>query len=83
MIGVFIGGREHPLSELLRALAPDWNELCVGLPEGTKFEEGQRPEVKRSVDSFLDEDLARSWLVDTIDRFVNVIRPRAAALAGN
>ena len=83
MIGVFIGGREHPLSELLRALAPDWKELCVSLPEGAKFEEGQRLEVKRSVDSFLDEDSARSWLIEAIDGFVNVIRPRAAALAGS
>jgi hypothetical protein len=83
MLGVFIGGREHPLSELLRAISPDWKELCVDLPEGTEFEEGKRLEVKRQIESFPDEDSAQKWLVDAINRFVNVIRPRAATLAGN
>lgn len=83
MLGVFIGGREHPLSELLRAILPDWKELCVDLPEGTEFEEGKRLEVKRQIESFPDEDSAQKWLVDAINRFVNVIRPRAATLARN
>jgi hypothetical protein len=82
VVGVFLGGREHPLSELLRALTPDWNEIAVGLPEGTTFEDGRKLEVTRPTASFPDDESARSWLVEAIDKFVNQIRPRAAALAG-
>ena len=79
---MYLGGREHPLAELLRALAPDWQDLCVGLPEGTTFDERRTIEVKRPMTAFLDEDAGREWLADAINRFVNEIRPRAAALAG-
>ena len=81
-VGVFVGGREHPLAELLLALWPDWSELRISLPEGTTFEEGQRLEVKRPLSSFVDEDSAREWLAEVVNGFVNEIRPRAAALAG-
>jgi hypothetical protein len=81
-VGVFLGGREHPLVELLRALEPDWDDLRETLPEGTVFDPGQKLQVSRPLGSFSNEDDARSWLIETVNKFVNEIRPRAAALAG-
>lgn len=82
-VGVFVGGREHPLAELLLALVPDCSDICANLPEGATFREDKGPEVKRPISSFADEDSARRWLVDAINAFVNEIRPRAATLAGS
>lgn len=81
-VGVFLGGREDPLAELLRALEPDWGDLRQALPDRTEFDPRQKLQVTRPLASFADEDAARSWLIDTVNAFVNEIRPRAAALAG-
>ena len=80
-IGVFVGGREHPLAELLRALAPAWTEMRENLPAGTEFESGRKLQVTRPLASFGDDDAARRWLIESINAFVNEIRPRASDLA--
>ena len=79
-VGVFLGGREDPLATLLRGLEPDVEALRAGLPEETEIEPGQKIQVSRPLASFPDEDAARRWLIDSINRFVNELRPRSAAL---
>ena len=82
MVGIFLGGREDPLAELLRFLENDWDVLREVLPEGTEFTFGQKLYVAKPLASFIDEDAARSWLVKAINMFVNEIRPRAVELVG-
>jgi hypothetical protein len=78
-LGVCLSGREVARAELLRALQPQSAEILSQLPEGAEFDGGQLV-VQRRWDAFKDDDQRRKWLLQTINAFVNALRPRIREL---
>jgi hypothetical protein len=76
--GVFLGGREEPLRELIRRL--DAEALLADLPTGTRRGEAGGFVISRRESEFATEDDERRWLAETLNHFVNAMRPRIRKL---
>ncbi len=80
-MGVYVRGREIPLAELLRALAPLVDEILRELPEGAEFDLDEKTfGVQRRWDEFTSDDERRKWLGETVNSFVNALRWRVGQL---
>lgn len=78
-VGVALRGREIPRSDLLGNLEPEAEAILEALPEGTVFERDKLG-IERSWSDFQDDDQRRKWLLQTINAFVNELRPRISKL---
>lgn len=82
-VGVCIHGRKGADQELLNALSPEKTAILAELPPGSEYRGFDKDPsrytytaVKRQ-NEFRDDVEMKSWLADTINKFVNAIRPRA------
>ena len=80
--GVRLSGKQAPLAELLRALEPQMVAILASLPEDTRFDTDTGLSIQRPMTEFENDDLAREWLIQTINQFINELRPRLARLIG-
>ena len=81
-VGVQLSGRQAPLAELLRTLEPQTEAILENLPEGTRFDPDSGLRIQRSMTEFGNEEQARQWLIQTINQFINELRPRVARMIG-
>ena len=81
-VGVQLSGRQAPLAELLRALEPQTEAILENLPEGTRFDPDTGLGIQRPMTEFGNDEQAREWLIQTINQFINELRPRVARLIG-
>ncbi|CAM5797791.1 hypothetical protein [Rhizobacter fulvus] len=79
-LGVFVSGQEVARTELLRAIAPEIDQILGALPEGAIYEEGKTLELSRGWSEFRSDDERRDWLATAINAFVNQLRPRVERL---
>ena len=77
-----MSGRQAPLAELLRALEPQTEAILDNLPEGTQFDPDTGLGIQRPMTEFANDEQAREWLIQTINQFINELRPRVARLIG-
>ncbi len=83
--GVFLSGREAALAELSERIEADLDEIGGELPHGTV---ARRSDDGRAIDvsvvlpnsSFSDDDQKREWLKESLNAYVNVLRPRIKRL---
>lgn len=85
--GVFLAGRDEALRELWSRIELDLDEIVAELPEGTISgnvrSSGQVAILTgRDNRSFSGDDEQRQWLKETINRYVNALRPRIRRLLG-
>jgi hypothetical protein len=85
--GVGLSGREDGLRELWTRLVPDLDEIMRELPEGTLSVGPDEPSgtkisiyTTRPIRSFSNDDEKRKWLMTTLNRYANVLRPRVKRL---
>lgn len=75
--GVALSGRGKRIDELWRRLRRDADQIQQELPEGSTVQEGRfgigliKPNAE-----FKDDEERRAWLKETLNTFVNVLRPR-------
>jgi hypothetical protein len=81
-VGVQLSGRQAPLAELLRALEPQTEAIFENLPEGTRFDPDTGLGIECPMTEFGNDEQAREWLIQTINQFINDLRPRVARLIG-
>ena len=81
-VGVQLSGLQAPLAELLRALEPQTEAILENLPEGTRFDPDTGLGIQRPMTEFANDEQAREWLIQTINQFINELRPRVARLIG-
>lgn len=79
--GVFLSGRKEPLGEAWERIAPDLCDVLAELPEATVApgfrETGEAPlSTKLQCGTFPDDDTVRDWLKQTLNAYVNALRPR-------
>jgi hypothetical protein len=84
-IAVTLSGRTGADQEMLRALDPFMPEILRELPPGTELSaseefSGKTLASRRDADSFVDDDERRAWLIETINKYVNALRPRLKRL---
>lgn len=85
-VGVGVGGRGLAGQEMLRQLEPQIPEILAELPPGTQYRPSSIPDggmtiaLVRDVAELGDEDARRAWLAETINSFVNALRPRVKKL---
>jgi len=86
-IGVGTSGRGEAHQEMLRQLEPQMPEILAELPAGAEYRRslsspGMTVVCNRPTADFENDDARRTWLVETINGFVNVLRPRIKQLVG-
>jgi hypothetical protein len=79
--GVFLAGREGPLLEAWERLAPDLDMIAAELPNGTKAGTVRSSGdigilTDRKIGEFANDDAKRDWLRNTLNAYVNALRPR-------
>lgn len=77
-LGVAFRGRSGAHLEALRALQDDMPAVLLSLPDGTVYEAGESLSIEVSSTDFADDTARRAWLLETINAFVNELRPRLA-----
>jgi hypothetical protein len=87
-IAVTTSGRSGADQEMLRALEPFMPEVLRELPPGTEFGSsegaaGRTLASRRDGASFPSDDERRAWLIETINSYVNALRPRLKRLIQN
>jgi hypothetical protein len=80
-IGVGISGRGGAYQEMLRRLEPQMQDILAELPAGAEYRKalnspGMTVACTRKFSDFESDDARRAWLVETINAFVNALRPR-------
>jgi hypothetical protein len=86
-LGVCTAGRMGADQEMMKLLDPDRNQIVAELPPGSEhrlFSDGSgfTFSCQRASASFSNDDERRGWLANTINKFVNVLRPRVKRLPG-
>lgn len=76
---VCLSGRSESRDELLKQLDDQREEILAELPAGSVIEDGTFY-LRRKLDEFIDDDAVRAWLIESLNAFVNAIRPRAKAV---
>jgi hypothetical protein len=76
---VCLSGRTSEHAELVRRLNEQRQEILAELPEGSAYEDSTFI-CRRRLDEFADDNAVRTWLIATINTFINVLRPRIKAL---
>ncbi len=79
--GVFLSGHAGPLEDAWQRLAPDIEEIMAESPEGTRaygVRDGNSDYLftRRPCATFANDDEAREWLKQTLNAYVNALRPR-------
>lgn len=81
--GVFLAGIERHLASALRKLHEDDSQILSELPAGSRGgstdSESETYWINRENADFADADEQRQWLQETLNSYVNVIRPRLAS----
>lgn len=79
-IAVCTSGSGQFYTEMISRIADQSEEILKELPEGTVFKKtdagSYRFHTGRSVAEFTNEDAMRKWISDTINAYVNALRPR-------
>ena len=80
-IGVATSGRGGADQEMLRRLEAQMQEILAELPPGTEYRRsvtspGMTVVCTRRFGDFENDDARRAWLIETINAFVNALRPR-------
>jgi hypothetical protein len=83
--GVLLAGRQQELAELLSLITPRMAEIMSELPEGTELGQGTSPGITtlfttRPDTDFQNDDQKRDWLRQTLNQYVNALRPRLKQL---
>jgi hypothetical protein len=85
-IGVGTGGRSGADQEMLRQLESQMSEILAELPPGTEYRNsiisngGMTIAILRNFAEFADDEARRAWVIQTINAFVNALRPRIKRL---
>ena len=81
-LGVGTGGLSGADAELMRQLEPEMDNILAELPDGTEYRSSLIPGrgkviacIKKTID-FVDEEAQKQWLSETVNSFVNALRPR-------
>jgi hypothetical protein len=81
---VTISGGGHDFPEMMRALAPQLDDVKSELPKGSVYEKWGDGvftfTTKRKSEEFADDDEKREWLSTTLNAYVNVLRPKLKQL---
>jgi hypothetical protein len=80
-IGVCTAGRMGADQEMLREIEPEMPDILAELPVGTEYRRFQTSPAmtiacQRPASEFANDDERRAWLIETLNSFVNVLRPR-------
>lgn len=79
-IGVFTAGSGQSSSEMISKLAEQRDEVLAELPAGSVLKKtsngGFTFHINKSATEFQDEDDKRSWICETLNAYVNALRPR-------
>jgi hypothetical protein len=70
---VCLSGRTSEHAELVRRLNEQRQEILAELPEGSAYEDSTFI-CRRRLDEFADDNAVRTWLIATINTFINVLR---------
>lgn len=83
-IGVFTAGSGDVYLALMKKLEPRRDEILLELPQGSEFKKVYRDDVEcfctiRAAREFSGADAQREWVRQTLNSYVNVLRPRIKA----
>ena len=83
--GVGVGGRTGADQDMLKVLEPQKQEILAELPVGSEYRSfsgssGMTYTVHREKTEFADDDAHRKWLAESLNMFVNALRPRIKRL---
>ena len=81
-IGVFVSGRVDPRMQLREALSPYRERILHALPSGSRFDDQGLPAISQPTSEFSNDDEQRNWIMQTLNAFVNVLRPEIAMALG-
>jgi hypothetical protein len=80
-VGVGLGGLSPSYNRMIDALSPDSMEILSELPPGSELAQNLKRDSEtymtmRQAADFASDDAMRQWLVETMNTYVNVFRPR-------
>jgi hypothetical protein len=85
IIGVFTSGSGQSYGDMISSLAGQRDEILAELPPGSKFNKTTLGvfsfSISKSTTDFHNEDAKRSWISETLNTYVNALRPRIKKLA--
>lgn len=84
-LGVYLTGSGEYYVSLMQKLMPHRDEILSELPDGSQLDAVNLPGVQcfitqRPINSFHDSDAQRAWIMEVLNIYVNVLRPRIKAL---
>jgi hypothetical protein len=84
-LGVYLTGSGEYYVSLMQKLMPHRDEILSELPDGSQLDAVNLPGVRcfitqRPINSFHNSDAQRTWIMEVLNIYVNVLRPRIKAL---